>query len=754
MPMGPENTDPDIPHTMTPEHNFDSDRPWARNKGFAGEPIYEALRPGAPSNEVSRELNDAQGAIDNLVDYYRRNPDFDIEWLKGMDAYKEAVAKKRDVYLTLVRDGDINDEEEKIEELMREYLRSNQPDIEVSDLIKDVRKLARAEEKYAKNTSIRPDGVDYENVCDGLIGNGVNAVSDSLKLDVARIEGDMDPAEMRELELAVLRNDYLPRTEEGFRDEYKKIIRRETTRRTGAQPGDRAANTPGDRAADRHDQDRQYVDRGVETWNDLQYLALQKAELWGTAHQNPIVRETQRHDNWPSYYERLYEQGRFDQSRMIELDRIDSRKELINAVNFKYSTKDVTLEALAGNKDMLGISKDQTKVLYEIPGVRVGLKEYIDLLGLEFDADGTMRQGEEPRLFPREKRGPDGRVIVGRDGQPEQEFYSLRECKDNTELQNYRNHIRGRLRQTVLEESRAGGRNLPDDPAQLDAALTVYSTDAEQVALGMLRLGNTFEPLDSVWEDGRRVRKPRISNALGAPIVRAEMKPLDGFLFNTLTEYKASDSVSSKANKLVTRNKRRLGIDTLTEFDEVVMLTNEDVGQFFKMEKTRDGKVRVYAPPCRPTLMLGSVWQETKIGDKTLFEYIRTGEQVPWETPGVQTLWSDYASKMDKVVKREAFLNGKKPLNWNDEVKTHNWTRELLKSYSDLKITRDVMLDYLVWDVAASSIVRVDESNEWKLFGNRAYIEHTLEKVTKLAPKKYLFFKTDKPSLADRFPIG
>lgn len=401
----------------------------------------------------------------------------------------------------------------------------------------------------------------------------------------------------------------------------------------------------------------------IALWNDRQYTVIfQENERFNRDTMYKINREGTDKRNWPTYYERM---------TIEEQKEIDARRELINAAHYKrYSGGN--LDQLSKNESIKGLSTEETERLYNIPGVKEALTQYLKL----FD--------NNERLFTHTVKG---KTVE----------YSLREATTDAEVAEYRKIIQDRIIKAVIDgyssrKSADGVSRLPEPgSSEFDAAVRVYARDAEQVAFNLHYVANTFESIDSVWSDGKRLIKPSAPSECVQASIRGAMKPMDGLATQTLVDYKGSESISKWANRCVMEEKQKLGVDKLTEYDEIVILgesSSKEADRYWTIEQLSGGKTRLYAPEARPIKLVGSMWEETKIGDKSLMEYLRDGEEIPWNSSDVtQKIWGDYTDKLDKANKLLAFFRGEKKVNFSSTAGAEfAWAYEASSALTDMKL--------------------------------------------------------------------
>lgn len=449
-------------------------------------------------------------------------------------------------------------------------------------------------------------------------------------------------------------------------------------------------------------------------WEDDQYThTFQSSEEWGRDRLNKINREGRDRRGWPSYYEHLTEQEQFE---------IDARRELINAVNFKRS-KDANLEVLSNNEAMAGMNKEETQRMYEIPGVKEALTTYLEFAIID------------PQIYTRPK--PDGTI----------EHYSFRQSRDNTEINQYRQAVRQSIRQQIIDGYTQRGKLPPVDSPSFDIAVQTYARDAEQVAFNLHYLSNTFESFDSMWVNGRRTRKPEISNELAKGGLQSGMKPLDSLIGSTTTDYKGTESVSRWANTFVREEKARLGIDKIKGYDDVVIVGEKDArdaDQYWRVERYNGDKHRIYVPEARPQKLVGSMWEEVKVEEpdgskRSLLEFIQSGQDIPWNRVP-QNLWLDYAGNMNKANKLLQYFQGTKKINFGSDGRDFTWTTEASSALTDRGMANDPK--FKRWMLYHSIGVRIDERKP-KLFSGRTSARALLVNISKFGTGKELFFSWD-----------
>ncbi|MBI3443651.1 hypothetical protein HY008_03190 [Candidatus Woesebacteria bacterium] len=359
--------------------------------------------------------------------------------------------------------------------------------------------------------------------------------------------------------------------------------------------------------------------------------------------------------------------------RLSERERevIRYRLELERAAHYKRKAG-WTMEDLSKNPELSGLSKSETAILYHELGVRGALEIYIELIDKAGDPDATKitrSSGEE---------------------------ISILQCSDRKDVEGFRRVVEERVRTKLYTDLQKGilpkewkekidnARKNAPSPEEADEQvkkiiedyLMIKPLDAEQIAFNLLYVGNTWEVLDAVWQKGTRTRRPTLKAGefLNAPIKTA-MRPLDALIDQT---QKGEEKLTEAGAFGRWAYKQEGG----QKFDrvEVIPATRGNVNDFWRV---RGSTLNI--PECYPIQNLGSIWEETQIGGKKLIDYLRNREEIPWQLPEAQGLWSDYLTLIRAAGVVWDYYQGKARLSLGQFGEGAVWERELLNSMGKLK---------------------------------------------------------------------
>ncbi len=320
-------------------------------------------------------------------------------------------------------------------------------------------------------------------------------------------------------------------------------------------------------------------------------------------------------DYHPRWYEAFYKTLSTKEQVVVDVEL-----QLAQAVSAKRTA--IETKDFGGNRYINGLSKKETIMIYNIEGVEIGLQAYQNLID---DAHKDLASSKQ------------GTRIVDENGVNVTKTFSILECKQTSEVLQFRNmvedSIAGHLEQTGMDEDKA--REL--------------AIRAERNAFNLHFIGNSFESNDSNWQGDRREKSPSLSLAeLVNPILKGPMKPLDALVDKILKprgELKEVGTLYPWARTQVLADLMEKGFTPTTlpeRFDSVVIVTDPD--KYWRVD-TSNG-ITLQAPECYEKQIIGSVWEETRIKGKTLAEYLRDGDTIPWGEPEANNIWGDYATKL------------------------------------------------------------------------------------------------------------
>lgn len=416
---------------------------------------------------------------------------------------------------------------------------------------------------------------------------------------------------------------------------------------------------------------------GKELSESEAYLKFQKDEEWNNNF--PTFNEKKE----PGYYIDMTEKERAEHLARIELDRLCCMKR--NKLN------PPSLENMS-KLEWDSLKKEETRALYEIPGVRQAMEMYV-----RFALNDVMVQGMEK---------------------------SFRKTKELVELSRYRLYIREQISDVVINgwsnrvdaAYQSGDQNsinkfeergfdhIGDNDHNSQSLLQTKVRDAEQIAFNLLYIGNTFESLDSRWTNfndeqlnnrnlNYRLRKAEISSDLLNPVIRAQMKPLDAIVDSLKKSLQEPPNVGIFGDWAYRQVLLANGNRPLVGDERVVVLKDDMVQNFWTLGQQNNERV-VYIPECYPSNgLVKSVWEEVSLegsnGEKNILDYLVQGREIEWEKVG--NLFGDYSSKLAKGGHLWEILKGKKSLK-ADTRSVEEWVRETVDALGKFKKAQDVSL--------------------------------------------------------------
>lgn len=509
----------------------------------------------------------------------------------------------------------------------------------------------------------------------------------------------------------------------------------------------RGVVAPGEHAPSQPQEIRIKFPGRIELGADRQYASFQDNEYWCKV---PMGRLDREHGQMPSYVEGMTDR---------ELDEIDARRELLNAVNFKryalMNSRDLApnLDSLAKNAALAGIDTRETEILMRIPGAWSALVQYVRLVddNIVVDSEGVeFRKAQDDQgltILTRTDNGQtftlDGNSYRSRDGEVKDvdDCFTLREAADDNQIGRYRDYVRRLVKNPVARGYGQRGKfeGIDRGSRQYANLVDVYSRDAEQIAFNLHYAANFFEGQDSIWERQGKITRDRkgeekrkltqvvrrraIAGGIGAKTInfpiRNAMKPLDNLIKSTLRVSKKEADVGAfgkHAYEQTQRSLRRLDPRIrkdyqMKDYDEVVVLpsTKANAKKFWTVENVGSNthpQLRLYAFEAYAHDFLSDAWSETRVGDKSLLDYMRevsrsTSDQpnLPFDEPRMQSFWGAYLYKVGKQAKIWDYLQGKSPINfgrgggggpqeWVDDV---NETLQVFGLREDSRIKRAIL---------------------------------------------------------------
>jgi hypothetical protein len=401
---------------------------------------------------------------------------------------------------------------------------------------------------------------------------------------------------------------------------------------------------------------------------DEKYLEFLKDEQWW---RKPIPAINA--DAPPSYYVEM---------TPYEREVHQTRIEFTNAGVFKKGkVNPPTLDTLTKYEGWAGLATPETKILYEIPGVRKAMEMYIKMVDDDDFVKLTRVDGTE---------------------------YSIRTSQNRDEVMNFRSYVREAIAGDIAHEYKLYAATPNFDPKdrikmkkkgllKLDTTrgdkklLQFKCREAEQIACTMLFIGNTFEGLDSIWGTDSRERGPETFSDLVNVPIKLAMNPLD-YLVSSFK--KGSEELSTVGkfggwgyNMAVESN----GGFPLNNIEEIVIVPAEK-GQENRFWTVDRGGRRIFVPECYPRKLVGSVWEETTVEEngvkRTLLSHLRSGEEIPWDKVK-GSMWDDYTSKLSKAGKIWDLLQGNTTIRWGQYDEIGKWIQDVTNALAKFGLRND-----------------------------------------------------------------
>lgn len=321
--------------------------------------------------------------------------------------------------------------------------------------------------------------------------------------------------------------------------------------------------------------------------------------------------------------------------------------EFTNAANFK-KTRAIppTLEVLSKYEGWGGLQTPEVKKLYEVPGVRSALERYIKI----YDTDEKMGTRENQKTH-------------------KEENFSLRTAKSREQVLKCRENIRKDIKKDVLKGYRQQGK-----PIENKETLNLKAREAEQIAFTLLYLGNTFESLDSKYNDMGRIRASECMNDLVNIPIKFAMDPMD-VLLDSLKKDRAGAMPHGRLGEwaynmaVESNNGNELSVENI----HFMVDENRNLKDYWRVS---NGGKDIIVPECYPRDLLKSVWEEITANEgevKTkLIDYLRAGKEIPWNNVS-DSMWIEYSLKIGKAGVLSDTLLGKNPIKWGDNDTVGDW---------------------------------------------------------------------------------
>jgi len=364
-----------------------------------------------------------------------------------------------------------------------------------------------------------------------------------------------------------------------------------------------------------------------------------------------------------SYYALMTPEERKDHKYIIDIS---------NAANWKNSPPQGSppnLDTQSKCPEFNSMKGPETKRLYKIPGVRQSLELYVQY----YEADKKFGTRTDP--------------VSGEDFE-----YSLRTANSFEELNICRNAIKDEISVNTFIQYRNNVRELNEQE------LNLKCREAEQVALSILYTGNYFESKDSEWNNMGRLRPIACFNDLVVVPHKFAMKPADMTVL-TLSKDNKELLPQGKLGEWGYAQAIESNNGIKPNIKEVKFMANEND------PKTKNDYWRVYGlglndenekthgiiiPECFPRQLVGSILEETKVGDtgRDLLSYLQAGEEIPWDAVK-SNMWSDYQLKLANAQGLIELLKGDNPIQWGANEKSTKWARDVEKLLSKFGLRKN-----------------------------------------------------------------
>ena len=386
--------------------------------------------------------------------------------------------------------------------------------------------------------------------------------------------------------------------------------------------------------------------QGPRLSTDEKYQSFLKDQEWFNKPIQPINVETA-----PVYYVEMTRDEREIHNIVIEFT---------NAANFK-KTRAIppTLEVLSKYEGWGGLQTPEVKKLYEVPGVRSALERYIKI----YDTDEIMGTRKNSKTI-------------------EEESFSLRTAKSREQVLKCRENIRNDIKEDVLKGYKQRGKLTENKET-----LNLKAREAEQIAFTLLYLGNTFESLDSKYNDMGRIRPSECMNDLVNIPIKFAMNPMD-VLLGTFSKEGSEVLLYGKFGEwaynmaVESNNGKKLSVENVHFMAD----ENKNPKDYWRVS---NGGKDIIVPECYPRDLVKSVWEEVTAnegGEKIkLIDYLRAGNEIPWNNVS-DSMWIDYALKIGKAGVLSDTLQGKLPIKWGDVDAIRDWVQNTLGALAKFEL--------------------------------------------------------------------
>lgn len=337
-------------------------------------------------------------------------------------------------------------------------------------------------------------------------------------------------------------------------------------------------------------------------------------------------------ENAPSYWPRLTETEQKINNICRELANAAWYKR--NKVGDMKSYSDKEFNPLAG------VSKTELKTLYnEMPGFRPALETYVSLLN-------------NPQSFSIRRQNGDEITLL--------------QAGDKREVDQIRKLVEASLissiRDKMVEDLRREGRSVDEINEMSDNILEFArqkALEAEQAGFNFLFAGNVFEAASRKWEDTKRVNRQSVSiEELVNPTLIQAMYPLD-----TLLD-KAHKNPQEYYGGLGSWFANQLSGIGASDYKFVQVVPFNNVGDVNKWWVVKNNTL--YIPECYPSQVIGSILDETRIGNTSFKDLLSQKREIPWDLPEVQNMCKDYLGKAEKCGVFISYQIGKNAIGGKD----------------------------------------------------------------------------------------
>lgn len=325
--------------------------------------------------------------------------------------------------------------------------------------------------------------------------------------------------------------------------------------------------------------------------------------------------------------------------RLAALEQLmnNSRRELNNAAFIKR-TQVQNLETYAKNPELGKIQRLEQRRLYEsMPGYKEVLEEWVDIF---FNKNEDRNKID--REYVRENTDGTTQVLSKR--------VSVIECADEDEAEKFRNLVDARVApvvrakiETILRRQlnlALAEEDLTEDQKEqliqeeLDRKAKRLTTEAGQAGFNALFALGAFEAWSIQWDGDRWEKVPELHEGrLVNDGVREQMHPL-----NTLISKAHAGEKWGALGEYAVEMLRRISPNDYDAIQIIHPRTFEEAQQFW----TVNGRT-LFVPECYPKKSIGSAIDETKIHGKSMTEYLRNRESIPWN----RSIPEDFVDSVD-----------------------------------------------------------------------------------------------------------